>query len=105
MGETGYTIIRTEAEDEAYVKGRIGEIPDVNVYSVRGLYGTGPFNILARIEADDLGEFRDIMNEDVRRIGGLKGSLTFIIEMDGNVPIGFSKNKDGKIIYCHKSLE
>jgi len=100
MRQTNYVLITTELGKEVYVRDEIGKIPNAKAHAA-----FGPYDVLVQIETDRLSEFGDILSGNVRKIKGVRGTLSSIIIRDEEGPIGFIRDDKGGFAYCHKSLE
>ena len=70
-----YVLINAEIGGEESLKESLNEIPQVTeVYEVYGVY-----DVIARIEVADIKELKDLISSKIRRIDGVRSTLTMIV--------------------------
>ena len=70
-----YVLINAELGVEEAVIKRLNEIPQVKeIYAVYGIY-----DIITQLEAADNKELKDLISSKIRRIDGVRSTLTMIV--------------------------
>jgi DNA-binding Lrp family transcriptional regulator len=70
-----YVLINTEVESDSTVWSGLKEVREVKEAST--VYGV--YDIIARVEAETLQELKDAVSLKIRRLKGIKSTLTMIV--------------------------
>lgn len=70
-----YVLIRCDLGAEVDILKEIKQIPEVKeAHEVLGVY-----NVIVRVETGTMGEFLDLIKNNIRKIHGVRSTLTLII--------------------------
>ncbi|GAH27322.1 unnamed protein product [marine sediment metagenome] len=82
--EKVYVLLKVEVGSEREVLNALDEIPDIKEsYQIHGIY-----DIIIRVEAETLQEFKDVVYKRIKNIDKIRSTLTMICLKEGDVQVG-----------------